>query len=169
MSMVISRRQALVGLVAGLVVLPSVSFAARRQETHTAARLEVADLLSFDPMVRRDLNGETHFNLAFRTEPRHTGRVMELLDEIIAQSVAEFDIIWTRGAEGQSLTMFNATVRLHECAYLSQQGRGQNYDEFGVVVESTHGSLRRPAVSAAVGVSDYRVTPSGVQWERRIA
>ncbi len=37
------------------------------------------------------------------------------------------------------------------------------------MVESTHGSLRRPAVSAADGISDYRVTPTGVQWERRVA
>ncbi len=170
MSKVISRRQALVGLVAGLVVVPSVSFAARRQDNPTAARIEVSDLVAFDPVVRRNPDGAfARFNLAFRTEPRHTGRVFELLDEITAQSVAELDLIWTRGVEGLSLTMFNATVHLHECARLSQQARGQEYDEFGIVVESTHGSLRRPAVSAANGISDYRVTPTGVQWERRIA
>ncbi len=170
MSKVISRRQALVGLVAGLVVVPSVSFAARRQENPTAARVEVADMIAFDPVVRRNPDGTfARFNLAFRTEPRYTGRVFELLDEITAHSVAELDLIWTRGVEGQSLTMFNATVHLHECARLSQQARGQDYDEFGIVVESTHGSLRRPAASTANGVSDYRVTPSGVQWERRIA
>lgn len=169
MSKVISRRQALIGLAAGLVVVPSVSFAARRQESPTVARLEVADLVTFDPIVRKDPNGDTRFNLAFRTGAMQTGRVFELLDEIKAQSVAELNIIWARGVDAQSLTMFNATVLLHECAYLSHEGKGRDYDEFGVVVESTHGSLRRAGVSTAQNVSDYRITPSGVHWERRIA
>ena len=68
----------------------------------------------------------------------------------------------------ESLTMVNAEVLLHECLALSQQGRGQNYDEFGLVVESTHGTWRRTDTRQTL-TAEYRVTPQGVLWDRRVA
>jgi hypothetical protein len=161
----LSRSQALAALAAGLVLVPATSFAARRNDKPTVARLEVKEFVSFDPMVRRDSAGTARFNLAFRTEPRTTGRVVELIEEIQAQAVAELHIVWTRSVEGQSLLMYNAKALLHECAYLSQQARGRDYDEIGIAMESTHGSLR----GLGGFTSDYEVTPTGVKWGGRVA
>jgi len=128
----------------------------------------VSDLLAFDPLVRRDREGNNYLNLAFRTEPRSTGRAFKLLDEIAAQAVPELRLHWNVNGAAQSLTMFNANVLMHKCAYLSQQGQGRNYDEFGLVVESTHGNLRRADATGPAN-ADYWVTPEGLRWERRLA
>ena len=64
--------------------------------------------------------------------------------------------------------MCSAYVYQFECAYLSRDAGKRRYDEFGLVVESTSGWLRRTNSSDAV-TSAYSVTPMGALWERRTA
>jgi hypothetical protein len=164
-----SRREALIGLLAGLVV-PAAAQArvvAARPEVTT---LDVADVLTFDPRVPREPVEFTTYNLVFRTLPAATNRTAAEIDDLRGQPLAQLAVQANGPGGSQTLTLNNAYIVARECAYLSQQNRGQQYDEFGLTVESTHGSWRRnPDVSESTR-ADYWVTPDGkVRWERRLA
>lgn len=168
MSIQISRRQALVGLLAGLVV-PTVARARGMPAKPEVTTLEVAEILKFDPRVMRDSAQFATYNLVFRTTPEVTNRMVEEIDLLRGQPLAQLTMHAMNSGGSQTLTLHNAYIVEDECAYLSQQNRGQRYDEFGLVVESTHGTWRRNEVSESTDV-EYWVSPDGrVRWERRVA
>ena len=83
-------------------------------------------------------------------------------------AVGEFSLSWVPSAGLRSLMMYDARLINYESVRLAQQGRGQNYDEFSVAMESTHGSLRLME-ALQTQVADYRVTATGVEWKRYTA
>lgn len=164
----LSRRKALIGISLAWVFAPTVArglLPAPSQPFIFA--LDVFDVGGFDPIVRRDAQGNiARHNLIFRTVPLATQREAAFMDDIVAVAVAELSVRWEPSAGPQSLTMFNARVLDFSFINLAQQGRGQNYDEFTVAVESTHGTLRRREAQQTL-VADYRITPQGgVVWKR---
>jgi hypothetical protein len=164
-SIQISRRHVIAGLAFGFAfpVAAHARVTALKPATFT---LEVLDVVGFDPVIRRaPSEGAAAFNLAFRTDPQASARLASQLEEMQGQVLAQFAVHWTTAAGVQSLVINDAYVAAQECAYLSQQNRGQKYDEFGLVVESTHGLWRR-ADGAEVVSAEYWVTPQGVRWER---
>ncbi len=169
MSIHVSRREALFGMLAGLVV-PAIANARVIAAKPEVTTFEVADVLKFDPRVPRDASAEfTTYNLVFRTAPGATNRMVQEIDELRGQPLAQLAVHAQSAGGSQVLTLHNAYIVAQECAYLSQQNRGQKYDEFGLTVESTHGSWRRTEVSESTSV-DYWVTPDGkVRWERKVA
>ena len=165
MSIQISRRHALAGLVLGFA-FPAAAQARVAAVQPVVFAIEVLDLVWFDPAVRPAPNGEgISFNLAFRTDPQASARLAAQLEELRAQALSQLAVHWSTPAGAHSLLLNNAYVTMQDVAYLSQQNRGRKYDEFGLVVESTHGSWRR-SDGAEVVSADYWVTPHGVKWER---
>ncbi|MSP20204.1 MAG: hypothetical protein EXQ93_01465 [Alphaproteobacteria bacterium] len=88
------------------------------------------------------------------------------------RALTEFTVNWIAPNSARyALTMCSAYVHQFECALLSRLSReanGRSHDEFGLVVESTQGSLRRIDARGAVTTA-YSVTPQGARWERRVA
>ena len=169
MSIQFSRREALIGMLAGLVV-PAAADARVIAAKPEVTTLEVADVLTFDPRVPREPVEFTTYNLVFRTLPDATNRTAAEIDELRGQPLAQLAIHASGPGGAQTLILNNAYILARDCAYLSQQNRGQKYDEFGLTVESTHGSWRRNAEVSESASVDYWVTPDGkVRWERRVA
>lgn len=167
--MQVSRRDALVGMLVGLLV-PAVARARVLAAKPEVTTFEVADVLKFDPRVSRDpAAAHTTYNLVFRTAPDATSRLAQEIDQLRGQPLAQLAIHAMSSGGSQVLTLYNAYIVAQETAYLSLQNRGQRYDEFGLTVESTHGSWRRTAVSQNTNV-DYWVTQDGkVRWERHFS
>lgn len=85
------------------------------------------------------------------------------------RALTEFTVNWIAPNSARyALTMCSAYVHQFECALLSREANGRSHDEFGLVVESTQGSLRRIDARGAVTTA-YSVTPQGARWERRVA
>lgn len=164
-----SRRDAFLGI--GLTILvPGVARAVLPIGAPERYTLDVFDVGGFDPIVRRDAEGRiTRHNLVFRTLAHDTPRTTRLLDDISGSVLGDLTFRWETGMGPQSLVMFSAKVVDWQYVALAQQGRGQNYDEFLIAVESTHGTLRRREAQQTL-VADYRITPSGgVLWNRYTA
>jgi hypothetical protein len=166
MSRLLGRRDAMLGgaltlLIPGLArgVLPGGA-----QQNFT---LDVFDVGGFDPIVRRDADGRiVRHNLVFRTLPLDTPRTGNLLDDFLGSMLGELTFRWEPAAGSQSLSMYGAKLADWNYVALAQQGRGQNYDEFLVAVDSTRGTLRRREAQQTL-VADYRVTQNGgVIWNR---
>ena len=164
-----SRRDAMLGV--GLTILvPGTARAVLPLGAPERYSLNVFDVGGFEPIVRRDADGRiTRHNLVFRTLAFDTPRTSKLLDEFLGSVLGELSFRWEPSAGPQSLTMFGAKTVDWQYVALAQQGRGQNYDEFLIAVESTHGTLRRREAQATL-VADYRITPNvGVLWNRYTA
>lgn len=169
MSRHFSRRDVFLGI--GLTTLvPGMARAVLPTGAPERYALDVFDVGGFDPVVRRDADGRiTRHNLVFRTLALETPRTSRLLDDVSGSMLGELAFRWETGMGPQSLVMFSARLADWRYVALAQQGRGQNYDEFLIAVESTHGSLRRREAQQTL-VADYRITPSGgVLWNRYTA
>jgi hypothetical protein len=132
-----------------------------------AFTLNVFDVGGFDPIVRRDADGRiVRHNLVFRTLPLDTPRTGNLLDDFLGSMLGELTFRWEPPAGAQSLSMYGAKLADWNYVALAQQGRGQNYDEFLVAIDSTRGTLRRREAQQTL-VAEYRVTQNGgVIWNR---
>ncbi len=164
-----SRRDVFLGI--GLTILvPGVARAVLPIGAPERYTLDVFDMAAFDPNLRRDAEGRVvRNNLAFRMLALDTPRAIRLLDEISGSVLGDLTFLWETGRGPQSLVMFSAKVVAWQYVALAQQGRGQNYDEFVVGAESTHGTLRRREAEQTL-VADYRITPNGgVLWNRYTA
>ena len=129
--------------------------------------LPVSDLVTFDPQVRKDAQGAAVFNLAFRADSAETAKILGNLNAMQGRPLTELTLNWSAPRGTYVLTMCGAYVYQFACAYLSREGK-RSYDEFGLVVESTHGYLRRNDSGDSVS-SAYSVTAGVALWERRTA
>jgi hypothetical protein len=167
----LNRRKAIVGMALASIFAPTGARALLPAASQPfILGLDVFDVGGFDPIVRRDADGNiARHNLVFRTRPEATQRGIALFDDITRVLLAELTLRWEPSAGPQSLTMYDARVLEYSYVALHEQGRGQNYDEFIVAVESTHGTLRRREAQQTL-VADYRITAQGgVVWNRYTA
>lgn len=162
----VSRREAIVGIVLAWTFAPSAARALLPAKQPEILKLDVADVGGFDPIVRRDTEGRiSRHNLSMRTTDPVTERMIGTLEGIRRLTLAELSVRWESPSGPQSLTMCDAYLLEFSYVSLFQQGRGLNFDEFAIAVESTHGSLRRSEAKQTL-VADYQITPRGVQWKR---
>ncbi len=164
----LTRRDTLAMLTLALTLGPVSARALIAPATPASLALPVSDLLTFDPQVRKNADGTVVFNLAFRVDAAETNTIQEGLDAMQGRPLTELTLNWSALKGAYQLTMCSAYVYQFECAYLSRDAGKRRYDEFGLVVESTSGWLRRTNSSDAV-TSAYSVTPMGALWERRTA
>src|SRR5689334_12299743 len=75
----LTRRDALAMLTLALTVAPLSARALVAPAAPASLALPVSDLLSFDPSLRKDPEGGSLFNLAFRVDAREVANTLEHL------------------------------------------------------------------------------------------